>query len=102
MSYYSVLAVTPTDQEWVADYIAAANKLVVKYGGQYLARTSSHQQLEGKSKHASLRIILLWPSKQAALDFMADPDYVPHLQARSQGSESEHFLIEGKDELQGL
>ncbi len=30
---------------------------------------------------------------------MADPDYATHLQTRMDGSDSHHFLIEGKDEL---
>ena len=40
-----------------------------------------------------------WPSKEAAQNFMADPEYAPHLQARTAGSNSVHFLIEGKDDL---
>ena len=30
---------------------------------------------------------------------MNDPEYLPHLQARGNGSVSHHFLVEGKDEL---
>ena len=37
--------------------------------------------------------------KDAAEAFMSDPEYVPHLQARTAGSKSDHFLIEGKDDL---
>lgn len=97
--YYSVLAVTPTSEDWIPDYIGPANALVAKHGGKYLARTSSHEQVEGDARDAALRIVIQWPSRQAALDFMNDPDYVPHLKARTAGSESYHFLIEAKDEL---
>lgn len=31
--------------------------------------------------------------------FMNDPEYVPHLQARTAGSNSFHFLVEAKDDL---
>lgn len=99
MSYYSVLAVTPTSEDWIPDYLEPANRLVAQYGGQYLARTASHQRLEGEGEEAALRIIIEWPSKQAALDFMNDPEYKPHLEARTAGSISHHFLIEGKDDL---
>ena len=99
MSYYSVLAVTPTADDWIPDYLAPANKLVAQYGGKYLARTASHQQLEDEQEEAALRIVIEWPSKEAALGFMNDPEYVPHLQARTAGSISFHFLIEGKDDL---
>lgn len=99
MAYYSVLAVTPTTDEWVADYIGPANTLVTKHGGKYLARTASHERLEGEGEDSALRIVLEWPSREAALAFMRDPEYVPHLKARTAGSISHHFLIEGKDDL---
>ena len=99
MTAYSVLAVTPTNQDWVADYIKPANALVAKHGGKYLARTASHETVEGEGQDAALRIVIAWPSKAAALAFMNDPDYAPHLKARTAGSVSHHFLIEGKDDL---
>lgn len=99
MTYFSVLAVTPTDEDWISDYIGPANALVRQHGGKYLARTASHERLEGESEDAALRIIIEWPSKEAAEAFMNDPAYQPHLKARTAGSESHHFLIEGKDDL---
>lgn len=99
MSFYSVLEVTPTTQAWVADYLEPANRLVRHHGGTYLARTASHERLEGEGDAVALRILIEWPSRQAALDFMNDPGYVPHLKARHEGSISHHVLIEGKDDL---
>lgn len=99
MTYYSVLAVTPTTEDWIPDYIGPANKLVAQYGGKYLTRTSSHERLEGEGEAAALRIIIEWPSKEAAVNFMNDSEYTPHLKARTAGSISHHFLIKGKDDL---
>lgn len=99
MNYYSVLAVTPTNEDWIPAYLEAVVGLVSKHGGQFLARTPNHEQLEGEKQDAALRIIIEWPSKQAALDFSNDADYLPHLKARLAGSVSQHFLIEGKDQL---
>ena len=99
MAYYSVVAVTPTTKDWIADYIGPANALVAQHGGKYLARTASHDRLEGEGEDAALRIIIEWPSKEAAVAFMDDAAYVPHLEARTAGSNSHHFLIEGKDDL---
>ena len=99
MFFYSVLAVTPTDDAWIPGYIDPAHALVAKHGGKYLARTAAHKQLEGAETGAALRIVIQWPSRDAAVAFMNDPDYVPHLKARTAGSESFHFLIEGKDDL---
>ena len=36
---------------------------------------------------------------QAAQAFMDDPEYMPHLKARTAGSVSHHYLIEAKDDL---
>ena len=99
MACYSVLAVTPSTDDWIPDYLPAANALVAKHGGKYLAHTSSHARLEGTGEDAALRIILEWPSAEAAKAFMNDPDYAKHLSARTAGSTSHHFLIEGKDDL---
>ncbi|QFU01984.1 hypothetical protein FIU83_10065 [Halomonas sp. THAF5a] len=98
MTYYSVLDVTPTREEWMATYIEPVNRLVAKHGGQYLARTASHERLEGQGENAALRVIIEWPSRNAAEAFMSDPDYAPHLEARTAGSISHHYLIEGKDD----
>ena len=99
MTYSSVLAVTPTNEDWIPDYIGPANALVARHGGTYLARTASHGRLEGEGEDAALRIIIEWPSKEAAEAFMRDPAYQPHLKARTDGSNSHHVLIEGKDDL---
>jgi uncharacterized protein (DUF1330 family) len=99
MAHYSVLEVTPTTDAWVGDYIAAVGPLVAKHGGKYLARTASHERLEGEGDPVGLRVILEWPSKEAAHAFMSDPDYKPHFDARAAGSNSQHVLIEGKDDL---
>lgn len=46
MTYYSVVAVTPTNEEWIPDYIEPVTALVAQHGGKYLARTASHARLE--------------------------------------------------------
>ncbi len=99
MAYYSVLDVTPTSEDWIPSYLPVASKLVVKYGGKYLARTATHEQVEGAKKEAGLRIIIEWTSKENALAFMNDPEYAPHLKARTEGSVSHHYIIEAKDDL---
>lgn len=99
MAFYSVLDVTPTSEGWIPDYLPTANARVAAHGGRYIARTSSHQQVEGEDQPAALRIIIEWPSKEAALAFMQDEAYAPHLAARTKGSVSHHYLIEGKDDL---
>jgi uncharacterized protein (DUF1330 family) len=99
VSYYSLVEVTPSAEDWIPGYIAAVSPMVARYGGKYLARTASHERLEGAGENAPLRVIIEWPSKEVAMAFMQDPEYAPYLQARSNGSISHHFLVEGKDEF---
>ncbi len=99
MRFYSVLDVTPTSEDWIPGYVAVSESLVSKHGGRYIARTSNHETLEGEDQNVALRIIIEWPSRDAALSFMSDPDYIPHLKARTAGSNSHHFLIEAIGDL---
>ena len=99
MPYYSVVAITATNPDWIPDYVSAVTPLVAKYGGKYLARTTSHERVEGDGPDPAMRLIIEWPSKEVALAFMSDPAYAPHLKARTAGAESHHVLIEGKDDL---
>jgi uncharacterized protein (DUF1330 family) len=99
MAHYSVVSVTPTSDAWIPAYLQAVGPLVAKYGGRYLARTASHERLEGSGSNPALQVIVEWPSRQSADAFYADPGYVPHRQARLAGSESSWFSIEGKDDF---
>lgn len=99
MTYYSVLDVTPTSEDWIEDYLPTANRLVKKHGGKYLARTQTHEQLTGDRRDAGLRIIIEWESKEGAIAFMKDDEYAPHFRNRILGSVSHHYLIAGQDDL---
>jgi len=99
MTYYSVLDLIPTSDSWIPVYLPAATKLVAKHGGKYLSRTATHECLEGSTNAVGLRVIIEWPSKDAAQAFMNDPEYAPHLKARTEGSVSNHFLIAGTDDF---
>lgn len=99
MTVYSVLFVAPTDDAWIPGYIGPVGAIIERHGGKYLSRTGDHDQLEGEGSPAALRVVLEWPSKQDALNFMNDPEYKPFLAQRIAGSTSYHFVLEGKDDL---
>ena len=99
MPHYHVLVDMPTTEGWILDCLERANKLVTKYIGKYLARTATHECVEGHSESAALRNIIFWPSKTATLGFMNDPEYALHLKTWTLGLISYHFLIEAKDDF---
>ncbi|WP_187394020.1 DUF1330 domain-containing protein [Oceaniovalibus sp. ACAM 378] len=76
-----------------------ANRVLARHGGKYFARTYGHEQFEGPERGAALRILIEWPSEDAAKAFMQDPEYAPHLEARHAGSDSFHWLIKGQGDL---
>jgi uncharacterized protein (DUF1330 family) len=99
MAFFAVVFVTPNSEAWIPDYISAVTPLVTKHGGKYLARTSSHERLEGMSPNPGLIAIIEFPSKQGAEAFYNDPEYQPLLEARMAGAANELFLVEGKDDF---
>jgi uncharacterized protein (DUF1330 family) len=99
MAHYSVVFVRPKSDAWIPDYLAAVGPLVEKHGGRYLARTASHERLEGTGTSPALIVILEWPSKESAEAFYRDPAYQPHLQARLAGAVNDFFMVEGKDDF---
>ena len=99
MTCYAAVAVTPTSEDWIPGYLAEVTPLIEKHGGKYLARTASHQRLEGEGDPIGLMVLIEWPSKEAAEAFYSDPDYQPHLQGRLAGATNHFFLIEGKDDF---
>jgi uncharacterized protein (DUF1330 family) len=99
MSYYSVFFVTPSTEAWIPDYLPVVTAAVAKHGGKYLARTASHERIEGAGSGPGVIALIEWPSKDASAAFYSDPDYAPHLQARLAGAVNEAFLVEGKDDF---
>ncbi|MEM6589872.1 MAG: DUF1330 domain-containing protein [Pseudomonadota bacterium] len=99
MTAYSVLEVTPENEDWIEAYLPIATKVIKRHNGKYLARTTTHEVLEGEDRKVGLRIVIAWPSMDAARAFESDPEYKPHLESRLANSRSHHVLIEGKDDL---
>lgn len=68
-----------------------ANALVAKHG---LARTASHECVDGQDEEVGLRVVIKWPTKEAAENFMADPEYKPHRESDTLRSS---IVIEKRD-----
>ena len=99
MPSYSLISSTPTSEDWIPSYVESVGALVARHGGKYLARTADFERLEGSGDDPAAFVVIEWPSKEAGLAFFNDPEYQPFLKARLAGSVSEHFLVEGGDEL---
>lgn len=97
MKYYCVAELDITDQSWVPSYVENVTKLVEKFGGRYLARTSNIEKLEGERTTPQIFLILEWQSKEAALAFYESDEYKPYRQSRLKGARNELVLVAGED-----
>lgn len=97
MKYYCVAELDVTDQSWVPGYVQEVTKLVERYGGRYLARTSKVEKLEGAGKVPQVYLIIEWPSRDAALAFYESEEYEPYRRSRLEGAVSELVLVAGED-----
>lgn len=97
MKYYSVAEIDITDASWVSEYVRDVTKLVGKYGGRYLARTSNIEKLEGERNAPQIFLIIEWTSRDDALAFYHSVEYQPYRKSRIEGARSELVLVAGED-----
>ena len=97
MAVYLIADVKITDDAWVPEYAANVHEIVHRHGGRYLARSGEITNLEGPPLDSSLIALLQFPTKEAAMAFVQDPDYAPYAKARSDGSVSKFNIIDDSD-----
>lgn len=97
MKYYVVAEMNVTDRAWVADYVREVTPMVQRYGGRYLARTSSVERLEGERPAPQVFLLIEWPSREAAMAFYESDEYRPYRERRLAGAVNEFVLVAGED-----
>ena len=97
MKYYSVAEIDIIDASWVSGYVRDVTKLVEKYGGRYLARTSNVEKIEGERNAPQIFLIIEWTSRDVALTFYNSAEYEPYRKDRINGTKSELALVAGED-----
>ena len=97
MACYLIAEVKITDDSWVPDYAAQVHDIVARHGGRYLSRSGRIEALEGEAPDASLIALIQFPSREAAMEFAASPEYAPFGEARKAGSVSNFYLIDDTD-----
>lgn len=95
--HYTVAQIHIHDTKWVRKYAAEVTAMVERHGGQYLARTSNAELLEGTVERPSIFLIIAWPSRDVAQNFYNSQEYAEHLAARLKGSSGLNWLVPGED-----
>lgn len=97
MSIYVVATVKVLDDSYVEDYGKIAFPLVAKYGGEYLARSSHPEIMEGEWPTDRDTVIMRWPSREAFMKFWNSPEYAEAKKIRKGKNILNHVLIQDED-----
>ena len=94
MPTYLIANIELHDPERYREYVEHVPALIERHGGAYRVRGGSSRVLEG-AWTPSRFIVLEFPSRDAALAFYEDPDYVPYRSLRQSISDSNVILVDG-------
>ena len=79
--------------DWAKDYLANVPDMVRAHGGEYVARSSAVERIEGEGGLPDQVVILSFPSLDAIRTFMAQPEYAPYRDARIAATNSDILAI---------
>jgi len=96
MPSYVVSMMSISDAKTYRKYTDRTPPIVKKYGGKFLARGGDILTVEGE-EYKDRMVILEFPSRQAILDWYADPDYEEARAFRHASSDARIFVIDGND-----
>ena len=94
MSVYVVAQINITDPDTFKKYGERVAPTVKQYGGRYLVRGGSMENLEGKFTRSRL-VVIEFDSKESAKRWYTSPEYGPLIQLRQQASEGEVLIVDG-------
>tara|TARA_B100000214_G_scaffold357857_1_gene317866 strand:- start:607 stop:900 length:294 start_codon:yes stop_codon:yes gene_type:complete len=96
MTAYVIANLDVTDPAVFSDYGERVLPIIKKFGGRYLVRGGSVENLEGE--HGFKRLVILeFPDKTAAKNFYDSQEYAPLFVMRQASAKSTLALVEGLD-----
>jgi uncharacterized protein (DUF1330 family) len=95
MSAFVVVDTKINNPEAYEEYKALARPIAEKYGGVYRARGGEMEVLETDLWSPTRIVIVEFPDKQSAHDFVHCEEYKPVMQLRRDNAECTLFIIEG-------
>ena len=95
MAAYALVELTIDDADGMAPYIDKVADTVAAHGGKYLIRTHEAVVLEGTFGQYPIKVILEFPTIDAARDWYNSPEYQAILPARLNSSRGNFLLVAG-------
>jgi len=92
---YWVVFADVSDPEGYKEYVSAAFKALIKYGGHFLARGGEAEAKEGRPR--SRIIVVEFPTYRAALECYASAEYAVAIKAREGCAVWDMAITEGYD-----
>jgi uncharacterized protein (DUF1330 family) len=92
---YWIAGLNVTDQAKYDAYRAINGEAFRKYGARFLVRGGAFENPVGKAWPRN--VVIEFPSYQAAVDCFHSPEYKRAMDARGDGAEIDHIIIEGYD-----
>jgi len=94
MVAYVLAEVEVTNPEGYKEYTQIVPATIQKYGGRFLSRGMDHHVLEGEWPKLR-RVLIEFPSSDAAKKWYASPEYEKPLAMRKANSKGRLILMEG-------
>ena len=94
MVAYVLAEVEVTNPEGYKEYTEMVPATIFKYGGRFLSRGMDHHVLEGEWPKIR-RVLIEFPSSDAAKRWFASPEYAKPLAMRRANSQGRLILMEG-------
>lgn len=94
MAGYMIVNLTFHNLDWAKDYMANVPAMVRAYGGEYVARSTRVERIEGDAILPDQVVILRFPSIEVIRAFMASPEYAPYRDSRVEATTTEILAIE--------
>ena len=94
MNVYLILDLSINDFESFVEYIEKIPAFIQKHDGRYIVQGVEPEIMEGDWNPERV-VVIEFPSKQKAKDFLADPDAQALFDIRHKSTTSKLILVEG-------
>jgi uncharacterized protein (DUF1330 family) len=95
MSAYALVEVTVTNPEAMSEYRDKVPGTVEAHGGKYLVLSETAKVLEGGLGEHPVKVVLEFPSMQAAQGWYDSPEYQAIIPNRMANSSGNFLLVDG-------
>ena len=95
MAVYGIVELEITNMDGMGPYMEAVPDTIAAHGGKYLARAGNTEVVEGGIGEYPLKVILEFPSMDAAKGWYSSEEYQAILPHRTANSKCNFVWVEG-------